>query len=68
MTDGLIFCADPHGESFHVFVVSSLDSGEMLARPCDYQDPAMNDPHHLGDYSFAELVQELADRTKDALS
>jgi len=58
LDDALIFCADPKGELFHLFVISSLDdAGEMATRPYDYQNLGMNDGWHEGDGSFASVIE-----------
>lgn len=58
--DGLIFCVDPDGEYFHLFVISSADGrGEMPTRPWDYQDTGNNEPWHEGKDTFASVIESI---------
>lgn len=65
LADGLLFCADPRGEFFHLFVLSSANAqGEMKTRSYDYQDPGNNDGHRPGGGpgagSFASVIADIA--------
>lgn len=65
LEDGLLFCADPADEYFHLFVLSSADAdGEMGVRAYDYQDPANNDEWHEGDTDFLGTITELVGRIR----
>lgn len=60
--DGLVFCADPQNEFFHLFVLSSADeTGEMSTRSFDYQDLGNNDPWYEGDDTFDSVIESLID-------
>lgn len=63
---GLVFCADPRGEYFHLFVLSGAGAdGEMKTRAYDYQDPANTDPWFEGDGSFGSVAEQLCEKVRD---
>jgi hypothetical protein len=66
LNDGIVFCADPRDEYFHLFVISGArKNGEMKTRAYDYQDPATTDPWHEGDGTFASVIDGIITRVRD---